>query len=182
MNIFVTDININKCAQHLDDKRLNKMIVESAQLLSNQLYGSEVQPPYKQTHLNHPANKWVNSSCLHYDFLLRLLNNYLLEWNYRFDKVHKVTSIIKYFYTYDDRMHNFYEVINSIGIIGRSSLLYDGIGIGTYDNASIKLYNGAKASSDDTDTVIRAYRKLLMDKWANDKRPPKWTKRNKPNW
>ena len=37
MNIFVIDPDTAKCAQALDDLRLNKMIIETAQLLTEYL-------------------------------------------------------------------------------------------------------------------------------------------------
>jgi len=30
--------------------------------------------------------------------------------------------------------------------------------------------------------VTDAYQLTLKEKWANDKRPPKWTKRGQPSW
>ncbi len=40
----------------------------------------------------------------------------------------------------------------------------------------------ADCSNSDGNDIYSRYRNCLTNKWANDKRPPKWTKRNKPNW
>ncbi len=73
MNIFAFDPDPWTCALWLDDVRKNKMILETAQLLSSAVaindpsWASRV---YKPTHLGHPCAKWVMSSKANYEWLL----------------------------------------------------------------------------------------------------------------
>lgn len=53
MNIFVTDPNPKIAASHLDDLRLGKMCVETAQMLS--VWAKPFDGIYKPTHINHPC-------------------------------------------------------------------------------------------------------------------------------
>jgi len=61
MNIFAISADPIQCAQALDDKRLNKMIVETCQILCAALHltnrGS--QNLYKAAYLRHPIVLWV---------------------------------------------------------------------------------------------------------------------------
>lgn len=57
MNIFVLDTNAETAAEMHCDKHVNKMILESAQMLCTVLGG-----PYKPTHKNHPCTLWVAES------------------------------------------------------------------------------------------------------------------------
>lgn len=70
MNIFFVDNDPTIAAQSLIDIHVNKMIIETGQLLAN-CYGKyELKnAPYTQTdnirghsHINHPCTKWVKSS------------------------------------------------------------------------------------------------------------------------
>jgi hypothetical protein len=84
MNIFVTDPDPKVAASHLDDKRVNKMILETVQMLSVHLNG-----PYKPTHINHPCTIWVGQSkanlywtwrylvCLHNEYKKRRNRDHL---------------------------------------------------------------------------------------------------------
>ena len=62
MNIFITSFDSKEAASHLDDLRLNKMILETAQLLSSayrHLFGDN-ELLYKDTHFNHPCAIWAS--------------------------------------------------------------------------------------------------------------------------
>ncbi len=65
MQLFVTDINPAVCARHLDDVRLNKIIVESAQLISTS-HPELIHKPYKATHINHPLVVWISEDIENY--------------------------------------------------------------------------------------------------------------------
>jgi len=65
MQLFVTDINPAVCARHLDDLRLNKIIVESAQLISTS-HPELIHKPYKATHINHPLVVWISEDIENY--------------------------------------------------------------------------------------------------------------------
>lgn len=94
MNIFFLDPEPKKCAEQHCDKHVVKMILETAQLLSNahhMLDGDQVIIPiYKLTHKNHPSAIWVRSSKSHYLWLWDLLYELCKEYTHRYGKVHKV--------------------------------------------------------------------------------------------
>lgn len=83
MNIFVTDRNPYGAAKWLDDKRLNKMIIETVQLLSHVFNG-----PYKLTHKHHPCAKWVLLNDKHAAWLAKYLWGLDTEYHKRFGKRH----------------------------------------------------------------------------------------------
>ncbi len=89
MNIFYLDHDPEKAAQLMCDQHINKMILESAQLLStcvSVMYGNEPKPHlYKPTHVNHPCSVWLRESHSNCEWLYnhcRQLNN---ERFHRFD-------------------------------------------------------------------------------------------------
>lgn len=94
MNIFYLSHDTDECARFHVNKHVVKMILESAQLLSNahhMLDGDQViKPIYKLTHKNHPSAIWVRSSKAHYDWLWQLLKSLCKEYTFRYEKVHKV--------------------------------------------------------------------------------------------
>lgn len=73
MNIFAFSPDPWECALWLDDVRKNKMILETAQLLSSAVaindpsWASKV---YKPTHLGHPCAKWAMASRNNYLWLV----------------------------------------------------------------------------------------------------------------
>jgi hypothetical protein len=70
MNIFaVSDCPI-ECAKALDNKRLVKMVLETAQLLCGAVVVCGGQAPYKLTHRNHPAAVWTRKSQGNYVWLI----------------------------------------------------------------------------------------------------------------
>lgn len=72
MNIFLTSFDVRIAASHLDDLRLNKMILETAQLLSGAykyLFGDH-KLLYKQTHINHPCSIWARKNIDTYSWLV----------------------------------------------------------------------------------------------------------------
>ncbi len=94
MNIFYLSHDPVMCARQHVDKHVVKMILESAQLLSNahhMLDGEQViKPIYKLTHKNHPSAIWVRMSKRHYNWLHMLLHALCKEYTHRYEKVHKV--------------------------------------------------------------------------------------------
>lgn len=94
MNIFFLSNEPSECAKQHCDKHVVKMILESAQLLSNahhMLDGDQViKPIYRLTHKNHPSAIWVRTSLDHYMWLWSLLVELCGEYTHRYGKVHKV--------------------------------------------------------------------------------------------
>jgi len=94
MNIFYLSNDPETCAILHCDKHVVKMILETAQLLSNahhMLDGDQViRPIYKLTHKNHPSAVWTRASISHYNWLWSLLVQLCKEYTHRYGKVHKV--------------------------------------------------------------------------------------------
>lgn len=114
MNIFFLDPNPIIAARYMCDKHVVKMIVESAQLLSTahryidgkaifngKKYLYILEPElenilYKETHINHPCSIWLRENDLHYHWLYEHFIALLSEYNYRYRKHHKTSSLIPY--------------------------------------------------------------------------------------
>lgn len=93
MNIFYTDENPSIAASNLCRVHINKMIIESAQLLSTAhrgIDGSVDNRLYKITHLNHPSNIWVRQSRQHYIWLLAHMASMMTLYTKVSGKVHAV--------------------------------------------------------------------------------------------
>lgn len=100
MNIFVTSLDPVACAQALDDRRLVKMVLETAQLLStvHRWYGTAIKDDvYKATHVNHPCSVWLRLSRGNYDWLLRHFQALLEEYTYRYNKKHSCQLMLPMF-------------------------------------------------------------------------------------
>ena len=92
MNIFYTHHDQNQAARYLDSKRVIKMTLETAQLLSTAMHLTPDCPPgpYKLTHPNHPCSIWVRANVVTYSWTLGLLLAYGAEYSRRYGgKVHK---------------------------------------------------------------------------------------------
>lgn len=153
MNIFVTDSNPYVCAQALDDLRLNKMILETAQLLSTALrFHHTSMDVYKSTHVNHPCSVWTRTSQGNYNWLLQHFVALVGEKATRTGKIHKSYDLCTKF-------------ADGVRLIPSGDLT-PFVNCTPYKNLD----------------VFDAYQLTLRDKWAADKRPPKWTKSNSPSW
>lgn len=64
MNIFVLDEDPRLAAMMLCDKHINKMLLESAQLICSAInhVAHKQVTPYKTTHINHPCTIWTRAS------------------------------------------------------------------------------------------------------------------------
>lgn len=97
MNIFILDKDPIKSAQMLCDKHVCKMIVESCQLLCSVFYfNSNIIPPYKLTHKNHPCAKWTRLTKSNFKWLLRHLKELLNQYTLRYNKIHKCQEIFNW--------------------------------------------------------------------------------------
>ena len=146
MQVFATYSDPIKCAKFLDNKRLNKMILESAQLLSSALHLNGVTGPYKMTHIRHPLTSWVSKSRDNFKWLLRHIEALSNEYTHRFKKVHKTSLLIGVFR-------------DNLNCIPQGKLFF----INCTDFKYI-------------DNVHLAYRICLRHKWKNDKIKPRWRK------
>jgi len=148
MNIFVTDSCPIKSANNLDNKRLIKMVLESAQLLSTAMTVlGDSRAPYKPTHVNHPCSVWARASKGNYNWLLSHFVALCSVYTERYGKIHKCADFIDLFS----------EV--SVGFPVEEFL--------PFVNCSL-----FKEEHD----VILAYRKTMEAKWQADKKAPAWGK------
>lgn len=71
MNIFALDQDPVKAAKYHCDKHVNKMILETAQLMSTCLKSNGISDPilYKQFNPKHPSNLWVAESRSNFEWL-----------------------------------------------------------------------------------------------------------------
>lgn len=162
MNIFVSDSSPFMSAIYLDDKRLNKMILETAQILSTAVILNGGKAPYKATHTKHPAVIWAASTKGNFDWLLNHGIGLGLEYQERFGKLHKSFSVIL------DILDK--ELINYIPE-GKQQ---------PFANCTTNKDKGI--SFKHLNDPVEAYRAYLNARWQTDTRPPKWTKKEPPAW
>lgn len=101
MNIFAVDRDPIKAAQMLCDQHVNKMILETAQMLSYVAARYNHPTLYRATgpHKNHPCTLWAGDS---YDNWLWLVTHGLAladEKRRRTGKGHVSEEVIKYYYS-----------------------------------------------------------------------------------
>lgn len=155
MNIFVTDYCPVVSAQNLDDKRVVKMTLESAQMLSTALHlHNSSWAPYKINHKNHPCTIWARTTRSNYDWLLNHFIALCTEYQVRYGKDHACSELIAGF-------------VNNADCIPEGPLT-------PFENCTIY--------KDESD-VIRAYRRFMEHKWDElDVRPPTWKVGLRPKW
>lgn len=103
MNVFFLDRDIQKSAQAHCDKHVNKMILESAQLMASvhhmtdPEYAKSIPGLYRLTHKNHPDAVWARQSDEHYAYLYSLCMylNEEAQWRYGHSKDHLSMSKIQ---------------------------------------------------------------------------------------
>jgi hypothetical protein len=156
MNIFVSSFDCKEAAQALDDKRMIKMILETTQILSTNVNLAGLRSgPYRTTHANHPCTIWARTSHDNYLWLCGHLRHLCYEYTDRFDKTHKCEQYIELLYNCS------------------TDIAYPKEGLTTFPNCT---------TFKEIKETTRAYRLYLNSKWRQDKRKPKWTKSNPPDW
>lgn len=165
MNIFLTSFSSKEAASHLDDLRLNKMILETAQLLSSayrHLFGDN-QLLYKDTHFNHPCAIWARKSVDHYSWLVQYFDDLTKEKIRRDGKIKKQPEIIPHkswrdlFMLFDSKKTNNYQ-----------------------DKISAEFFNFNCTDFKEEQDLRIAYQKQMIKKWENDLKTPKWTGAKRP--
>jgi hypothetical protein len=160
MNLFLPSPSINTSVQSLDDKRVNKMILETAQLLSTAIHIIDPNHDltiYKMTHKNHPVSVWVRSSKDNFIFVINYFKAISDEYTFRTAKVHKSFSLYPVFIEFITSNYEFLELPTGVTPF-------------------------ANCTEFKEDEVHTAYKKTLVAKWVKDKLTPKWSNRNKPKW
>lgn len=123
MNIFFTGTP-EESAAFLDDKRVCKMIVETAQLLSTYLIDQlKLTAPYKVYNTKHPSYLWLCESKANYNWLVKHYKALLEEYKNRYEKVYikDFTGIFELHASEDDKITRppnvtYYKDINPTSI------------------------------------------------------------------
>lgn len=158
MNLFATYADPVLSAQSLDDKRLNKITTESAQIICTVLHEDGIKNlPFKPTHRSHPAVIWAAETESNLYWVTQYHNALVSEWMYRRGKSHGSSMPEK-----------LYAHVKS-------------------KKSPKSFYRGARNKARELDFLWiedthLAYRMYLVSRWLNDTHLPKWTKRKPPNW
>jgi len=158
MNIFVTSNCPKLSAQDLDNKRVVKMVLETAQLLSTAIFinsGITYEGIYKPTHLKHPCTIWAAETVENWDWLFRHFVDLYEEYSFRYNKQHASENILPYLLKHRTDVKS--GSMTAFANCTRSE--------------SIKV-----DFKHITDTCA-AYKQYLIAKWHYDKLPPKWLNR-----
>ena len=155
MNIFTTSNCPQQCAEYLDNKRVIKQTLESAQLLSTALRvnGYKGDDVYKIAHLNHPSSRWCRTTQGNYKWLLEHFRALCDEYTRRTGKIHASSKLLPIFEA-------------NIELIPAGERL-------PFSNNARNLTKGVDFTHE-SDTV-KAYQLYLMERWNQDKREPKWS-------
>lgn len=156
MNIFFTDECPVKCAEYLDTKRVNKMILESCQMLSTAINENGGTGIYKSTHKNHPSTKWTTESYENWLWLWKHMVALGVEYKKRRGKVHKS------FKTF---------VVSDIKKQARDFIPHNGITKKPNCAANKSVGLDFKNHND----IYEAYQLYLNERWDRDKREPTWS-------
>lgn len=167
MNIFATDKCPIKSARYLDDRRVNKMIIESCQMLStfvrirkHKLTPEQDAKLYKKCFVNHPCNVWLRES------------NDNVAWLFK-----HTNELIKIWRTISDNRHgswDCFEELTKIMLPFMSTNL---------SKSPQSFCNCSEYQHIDVGGVHIAYQQTMLIKWyMRDKAEPKWTFRDKPQW
>lgn len=152
MNIFVSNSCPFESARFLDDKRVVKMVLESAQMLSTAIHCVGGYGPYKKTHVNHPCSVWARRSAENYHWLLSHFKALCNEYTRRYGKTHKCEQYLELFWK-------------------GMSIMPQG-GLTPFANCAANESIGV--SFKDVKDVPSAYKRYLYARWINDKREPTW--------
>lgn len=157
MNIFVVHKDPVIAAQMLCDRHVNKMILETAQMLSAVADRHNHPTLYKVAFKKHPCTLWAGESKENWLWLIEHGLALRDEKIYRTGKSHSSAAVIKW---YKD---NDYGPSRSLGLTPFAQAMPD-----VYKN----------------DNAVIAYRGYYLgDKqFFKDGRRPRWTKREPPKW
>lgn len=84
MQLFIVSPDPYDCAEYLDDKRVIKIILESAQMIS-----TAIGKGYKACFLNHPCNVWIREDPVHLSWVCKYFLALVFVYKERYGKWHK---------------------------------------------------------------------------------------------
>lgn len=155
MNLQATSPHPWVSAVALDDKRVSKMTLETAQMYCT-VTG---EGSYRSTHEGSSVTKWAANNI---SWLIRFHQALAGEYFYRFGKCHKSFSDVGQYmkHAHDIEPHYFVNAART----NRSDI------------------NGRPMDFTDIDDPHLAYRYYLRARWHGDTYAPKWTRRMPPFW
>jgi hypothetical protein len=155
INIFVTSKCPIQSAKYLDTKRVSKMILESAQMLSTAIreHGYTDDDVYKSTHKNHPSNVWCRTTRANYMWLYEHYRALALEYYARRRKWHKS-----------------WEKLN-VKLLEGAEWIPEGE-LTPFANCAANQSKGVSYKHIENTTI--AYQLYLADRWETDVREPVW--------
>lgn len=156
MNIFVSSPDPKACALALDNSRLVKMVLETAQLLSQAviLNGGPPDGIYKTTHQHHPCSVWTRKDRNNFSWLVEHGIYLAFEYEHRFGRIHKSLEVILL-------------CLDQASVIPRT------------DKAFVFDFDSSGHVGSD---VHENYRNCLLQKWVMSLRRPRWTRRGPPSF
>jgi hypothetical protein len=168
MNIFITSCNPYIAASHLDDLRLNKMILETAQILSTVIrsHGGYIVDQYnnilyKSTHANHPCTVWARKKIDNFNWLLKYFNALHDEYLARSNT---------------EKPHLSYDKLNNI------FLEYMYLNQQPFETDNNKIIFDFDCTNVEVQTLFLdegihgKYKECMINKWRTDKKQPRWWK------
>lgn len=158
MNIFITDESPYLSAVALDDKRVNKMLLESCQMLSTAVNLHGGKAPYKTTHANHPSNVWARETRSNFQWLFSHASALSAQYSLRSGKNHACNAILN-------------ELMILDNVIPTGPLT-------PFANCSANSSKGI--SYKHLTDVTEAYKRYLIDRWNTDTKKPTWI--TMPSW
>lgn len=84
MQLFIVSPDPLECAEFLDDKRVIKIILECAQMIS-----TAIGKGYKACFINHPCNVWIREDPVHLSWVYKYFLSLVSVYKKRYNKVHK---------------------------------------------------------------------------------------------
>lgn len=159
MNIFVTSPNPYLSAVYLDDKRVVKMTLESAQIICTTLHLKGLSAPYKPTHIRHPVVLWAAVSPDNLSWLIRHHTALAQVYESIYKREH--LSFCKVGRIYQNLINSENSKTDFVNCTRRSELNID--------------------FTEEPDVHV-AYRRYLNKRWKLDHVAPTWKGREKPIW
>ncbi len=156
MNIFASYDCPVKSALALDDLRVNKMIVENAQMLSGVMHKRGIKGDwYKPAYLKHPCTIWAG----------------MTKQNYLWLCTHALALCIIF-----EQTHN--KIHGSERILLRLKEMSSRI-----ESSHLTEFEDCTNLKHKTDIpVTQRYQEYLCAKWRNDIKTPTWNMRKKPEF
>jgi hypothetical protein len=158
MQLFITSPYYRTCAINLDDKRLNKQIIEGCQILSTAIWTENcdiAETLYAEGKIYLPMHEFhplVIHSKYNYLETCKFIFECIVEWKHRFGKVHGCNKYL--------------------GCL----MLHAGL----FDKYTQKPFINSTTNHKHIENVYESYKKELTFKWNND--IPKFTNRAMPEW